>query len=186
MYIAHVRESDGSRQPLSAHLLGVADLAERFAAKIQMPQSGKVSGLPHDFGKYSTAFQNYVESATGLLDPDHDDYLDAKALKGTINHSTAGAQHIWQQLLQAQTPVLPAQILSLCMASHHSGLIDCLKPGGDCTFAERTKTYLEECPTKVDKEIETLAETLSDSVPTPWLKMQPPALPRKSYLDFNL
>lgn len=50
------------------------------------------------FGKYSADFQNYIKSGTGLFDVDDTDYVDAKTQKGKIDHSTAGAQWLWQAL----------------------------------------------------------------------------------------
>lgn len=126
-FIAHVRK-DGSVQTLEAHLQGVSALASIFAAKLNLASQGELTGLLHDLGKYSRDFQAYIQSATGLLDQDTDDeYVDAAQLKGKIDHSTAGAQFIWRELSgYGQLGQIVGQILSLCIASHHSGLIDCL------------------------------------------------------------
>lgn len=126
--IAHRRERDGANQYLNQHLLGVAKLAKTFASKFDLGDAGELIGLLHDFGKYSQAFQTYIQSATGLLNQDEDEnYVDVAGLKGKIDHSTSGAQFIWQTLQQqGQTSPLAAQILALCVASHHSGVIDCL------------------------------------------------------------
>jgi len=126
--IAHVRAHDQSTQLLKTHLEGVAALAQKSARKISQDLSGELIGLIHDLGKYSSDFQNYLQSAVGLLDPDCDEtYVDAAELRGKIDHSTAGAQFIWRSLSdKGQFPQIVAQILSLCVASHHSGLIDCI------------------------------------------------------------
>jgi CRISPR-associated endonuclease/helicase Cas3 len=135
-------------------------------------------GLLHDFGKYSADFQNYIQSATGLLNPDCDDeYVDAKSLKGKIDHSTAGAQWIYQTLTQhGGKGKCCAQILAVCVASHHGrGLIDCLKPYGETMedidgFSRRIKksdalTHLEECTQNADDSIVEKAKQLaSDSL----------------------
>ena len=56
-------------------------------------------GLLHDLGKYSREFQQYLRSAVGLLEQDKDDeYVDPTSKKGKVDHSTAGAQTIWQEL----------------------------------------------------------------------------------------
>src|SRR5690606_5417612 len=48
-------------------------------------------------------------------------------LKGKIDHSTAGAQIVWRELsMRGQMGIMAGQMLALCIASHHSGLIDCL------------------------------------------------------------
>lgn len=97
-HIAHIRENDGEIQPLVEHLNEVGDLTSDFARKIDAPEAGRVLGLLHDFGKFSQAFQNYLNSAQGRNQPDEDDYVDAKSAKGKIDHFSAGAQLIWARL----------------------------------------------------------------------------------------
>lgn len=126
-YIAHVR-GDGEQQSLEAHLSGVGEWASRSGAKIGLAPAGELLGLLHDLGKYSSVFQIYLQSAVGLLNQDEDEeYVDAARLKGKIDHSTAGAQLVWREL-ERHKPLGPlvGQMLALCIASHHSGLIDCL------------------------------------------------------------
>jgi CRISPR-associated endonuclease/helicase Cas3 len=161
--IAHWRSSDNQEQLLEAHLNGVAKLSRLFAAKIGLQDAGEVIGALHDLGKYSKEFQDYLRSAVGLLDVDADDYVDAKGLKGKVDHSTAGAQYIWKRLAgESPQQRIAAQILALCIASHHSGLIDCI--GGDASnfgqavFPRRMskaqdKTHLDEVLSVADKEL---------------------------------
>lgn len=159
-FIAHVR-SDQKRQFLVEHLHGVARLAAEFAAKFNLSSQGELMGLLHDLGKYSAAFQAYIQSATGLLNQDEDEeFVDAAGLKGKIDHSTSGAQFIWQHLAEKDALAqITGQVLALCVASHHSGLIDCLtslpgKPTED-GFTQRmnkpdSKTNLQEALAKAD------------------------------------
>lgn len=136
--IAHHRSSDGTDQSVQEHLRGVADLSERFAAKIGMAKAGRLIGLVHDLGKYSNKFQNYLRSGVGLINPDEDAYVDFGAAKGKIDHSTAGAQVIWRELSKnGPLERLTGQLLALAVASHHSGLIDCLAPDGTDNFQRR-------------------------------------------------
>lgn len=159
--IAHVRKSDGEKQELRVHLTEVSAICQKLAAKLGLPSAGLLIGLLHDFGKYSQQFQLYIQSATGVINPDEDDYVDAKGLKGKIDHSTAGAQWVYQQLKPFGAKgqgELCGQILALCIASHHSGLIDCLSPDGENNFKKRVgksdeKSHLNECIEKSDKEI---------------------------------
>lgn len=162
-FIAHVREKDNEVQTLENHLLGVACLSRQIATKVDMSEVGELIGLLHDLGKYSYQFQQYIGSATGCTNPDEDDYVDAKGLKGTIDHSTAGAQAIWDVLSpQGQLQSITAQMLALCIASHHSGLIDCLEsnshtPAWD-KFSNRMRksedrAHLEEVLSKMDEAI---------------------------------
>ena len=160
-YIAHRRKSDDDKQLLSDHLQETAKLASLFAQKIALPSAGRIIGLLHDFGKYSQEFQNYIKSATDILDQDDESWVDATLLEGKIDHSTAGAQLIWQQLGKfgsAGQGRICGQILSLCIASHHSGLIDCLGVDDSPTFQKRMnkskeKTHLDECKLSADAEI---------------------------------
>jgi CRISPR-associated endonuclease/helicase Cas3 len=135
-YVAHENQS------LKNHLEGVAGLCRKNAGKIGCADYGELLGLLHDMGKYSQSFQDYIKSAVGILDPDiDDDFIDVGKFKGKIDHSTAGAQFIWNKLSSGtQVEKLLAQILSLCLVSHHSGIIDCLATdlkGTHDTFTKR-------------------------------------------------
>jgi CRISPR-associated endonuclease/helicase Cas3 len=70
--IAHLRESDSIPQSLIDHLSGVSILSEKFAAKVGLAETGKLLGLLHDIGKASEEFQQYIKSATGIINPDED------------------------------------------------------------------------------------------------------------------
>lgn len=163
--IAHTRGVDNGQQSLESHLKEVAALAANFAAKAGLPLAGELIGLLHDFGKYSEEFQNYIKSAQGMLDQDHDDYIDAKAAKGKIDHSSAGAQRVWKHYALKHKNLPYAQILALSMASHHSGLIDCLSAEGEQVFCERMgkedgRTHLAACLRVCDKVVEAESKKL--------------------------
>jgi len=100
-----------------------------------LKESGEIIGLLHDVGKASQEFQSYIGSATGLIPPDSPEWIDPEVNKGKVDHSTAGAQLIYKQL--QENGFETAQALSLCIASHHSGLIDCLAPEGKNNFKRR-------------------------------------------------
>lgn len=165
LYIAHQRKSDKKEQSLETHLLEVSIIAKSLAAKIGLQDQGELIGLLHDLGKYSDEFQIYLKSAVGLIDQDKDDYVDAKSKKGKVDHSTAGAQLVWQELSTRDNKMGPivGQMLSLCIASHHSGLIDCLSSDthsfGEDRFTKRIEkpdelTHFREAIAKMDKTIE--------------------------------
>ena len=145
---AHFREKDKDHkepQYLWTHLTEASELAKNFAGKIGLQKSGEILGLLHDLGKASDKFQKYLLSGEGLIDPDSDDYIDHVAMKGKIDHSTAGAQliykHLWDKGGEGR---MAAQILSLAIASHHSGLIDCLLPSGEDNYTRRMKKTEED------------------------------------------
>ena len=134
-YLAHVGQS-GEVQALSRHLLQVSAISARLAAKIGMERAGELVGLTHDLGKYSRAFQQYLQEQANneamAMEPD----LSAK---GSVDHSTAGAQIVWHSLNNLSTSQArhAAEFLALCIASHHSGLIDCVKPDGSDDLSRR-------------------------------------------------
>ena len=154
---------DGAVQSLEDHLLGVADIAKSLAAKIGLKEQGELVGLLHDLGKYSNEFQIYLKSAVGLVNPDEDDFVDARGLKGKVDHSTAGAQLVWEELSKhGSLGRIAGQILALCIASHHSGLIDCLSSDAsnpvEDMFTRRInkrddRSHLREAISKMDAPI---------------------------------
>lgn len=143
-FVAHYRSRDDKIQTVCEHLIGVSSICKQLTAKIGLSEAGELLGLLHDIGKYSTDFQNYIKTETGLLNPDIDDTdADAKSLKGKIDHSTAGAQWIWQRFsrfgLQGK---LVGQILAVCLSSHHGGMIDCLRIEGENGFLKEFKKVM--------------------------------------------
>lgn len=162
-FIAHKRESDGKEQTVEDHLLGVAYYAREYASKIGLADLGELLGLLHDLGKYSTEFQNYIKSATGILNPDEDEYVNAQGLKGKIDHSTAGAQFLWLALSEKGPEMrFVAKTLALCLVSHHSGLIDCLSPDGKPVFLNRIKKFSER--THVDEVIAVCDRAIKEKI----------------------
>lgn len=172
-YIAHIRKAGGDPQSLEDHLLGVAEIAKALASKIGLAPQGELIGLLHDLGKYSNEFQAYLKSAVGLINQDGEEFVDARGLKGKVDHSTAGAQLIWEELFkQGKIGQVVGQVLSLCIASHHSGLIDCLssdsgRPVED-NFTRRinksdSKTHIQEVMMKMDASIAKRFRELVDS-----------------------
>lgn len=167
--IAHWRSHDQTPQYVVDHLLNVAAYSRRFSHKIRLETLGELAGLLHDLGKYSEDFRCYIHSALELLNPDEDDYVDSDALRGKVDHSSAGAQFVWRELAKkGERASLAGQWLALCIASHHSGLIDCLAPEGSDVFGKRmakpeAKVHLDEVTVRADPEILERARTLMDS-----------------------
>ncbi|MGR5549912.1 CRISPR-associated helicase Cas3' [Vibrio sp. DNB22_12_1] len=183
-YIAHPDIEHGHHQSVYAHLQSVSELACKLATKIGFAEQGRLIGLMHDFGKYSCAFQNYmrliIAEQTGY-NPDYDEgsaeTQNSKSLKGKIDHSSAGAQWIINsifphigKLKQRDEALVPygvaiAQALSMCIASHHSGLIDSLSENEN-VFANRIKkndelTHQKECIKNADPELLSQAHSIA-------------------------
>ncbi|NCC61306.1 MAG: CRISPR-associated endonuclease Cas3'' [Verrucomicrobiae bacterium] len=170
-YFAHVRDEDKEKQTLLDHLVSVSDMSKEFAEKIGLDDVGGLIGLLHDFGKYSRSFQNYLLSSSGSVDPDSEEYIDPKAQKGKIDHSTAGAKYIWEKLKEVGKygqGEICAQIMALCIASHHSGMIDCLSKDDKLVFWDRMDkpddaTRYFECLSAMEDDLKTaLNESLGD------------------------
>ncbi|CAH0524905.1 CRISPR-associated helicase Cas3' [Vibrio hippocampi] len=182
-YVAHPDIEHGHHQSVYVHLKAVSELTGRLAAKIGFAEQGQLIGLMHDFGKYSSAFQEYmrliIAEQTGY-NPDNDEgssiTLTSKSLKGKIDHSSAGAQWVLNSLLPhcgelkqqdqslASYGLAIAQALSMCIASHHSGLIDSLSENEN-VFANRIKklnelTHLKECSKNAAPELIEQAKSL--------------------------
>jgi len=153
-------------QSLVEHLQNTATLAGNHANKIGMKEYGELLGLLHDLGKYSNDFQKYILNAIKQNDPDFDpdedeDYENPGDQRGKIDHSTAGAQLFLELNQKSNVHKILGQILTLCLVSHHSGLIDCLKTDNqgtwDC-YSKRIakvdiKTHKSECCDKIDQEL---------------------------------
>jgi CRISPR-associated endonuclease/helicase Cas3 len=168
--VAHIREHDKERQFLMEHLTAVSRLSGQLSSKIGLEEAGRILGLLHDFGKASGQFQNYLLSGEGVKNPDADGYIDPEAMRGKIDHSTAGAQVLYENLWnKGPKERVAAQVLTLCIASHHSGLIDCLTPDGENNFKRRMEkadddTHKSEALSNL-QEIETeLKALLSEEV----------------------
>jgi len=193
-FIAH-RRKDGKEQSLENHLNEVGDMAAELALKLGVPDAGTLIGLLHDFGKFSASFQSYIGSATGRINPDEDDYVNFKGLKGKIDHSSAGAQWVWEACQNwGPQGELVGQILALCIASHHSGLIDCLKPEGENSFSDRmgkpdNKTHknesLNNAPEHYIEKLNVLAS--KELIQSIWAKIRAVGqAPNKSIRSFNI
>lgn len=159
-YIAH------KNQELHEHLQGVAELAKIHAEKMGMEIYGELLGLLHDFGKYSAEFQKYIIDAIKQDDPhfntdEDEEFEDPTGKKGKIDHSTAGAQFLCCKGDSSNANKILCQLLSLCLVSHHSGLINCLTTDNRGTWDSYSKrlsksddrTHREECIKNADKHI---------------------------------
>lgn len=99
---------------LDAHLKAVATLAEERAAKFGVGEFGRICGLLHDLGKYSTSFQARLAGA-----------------KARVDHSTAGARIA----VQKYPPV--GRLLAYVIAGHHAGLANGTGDGDLASLAVR-------------------------------------------------
>lgn len=103
-YLGHRNSKDGSEQSLREHLIGVSELAGRFASDFRNEEAGKLVGLYHDIGKYSKEFQKYIRQES----------------KKRVDHSTAGARELYNECCNKEN--LVALIVAFCIAGHHGGI----------------------------------------------------------------
>lgn len=160
LHLAHLGKT--GNQLLSEHLSGVAGQCSVLAKKLGLERAGELIGLLHDLGKATKTFQDYLLSFASDGEARDD-------LRGKIDHSTAGAQCLLANIHGAQQeeslPGIVARFLAICIASHHSGLIDCLEPDGNDKLTQRlakpdNSTRLLEAWTNLDPSVKSRAEAL--------------------------
>ena len=118
-FLAHISEDGTRTQTVKEHLQGTAELCTKFAAVFDAEQAGYYTGMLHDIGKYSTAFQHRL--------------LGGKK----VDHSTAGAK---EALNQNQF------CTAFAVAGHHRGLPDGgsrVDTASDSTLFGRVKKDVE-------------------------------------------
>lgn len=156
-YYAHIVGKDLDKgQTVQEHNEGTAILASMFTNVIGLSKIGYLSGLYHDVGKLSEIFQRYILSANGFIKPNESEWVNYIAEKGKIIHSGAGAQFIHNYLYNNTNEEnrVVAQMLSLCILGHHSGLKDCITPDGINKYKQymekgEEKTYIQEVTKKI-------------------------------------
>jgi CRISPR-associated endonuclease/helicase Cas3 len=101
-------------QCLTDHLIQVAEIASKCAAKFQSEDWGWNAGWIHDIGKAADEFQAYLLRQNALDDSEYDGIGHDR-----INHSSAGAALAGEALGQ-----IPGLVLAYLSAGHHAGLPD--------------------------------------------------------------
>ena len=125
MFTAHIRK-DGVEQPVEQHLSSVSTLCDQFGSKLALSHLSRLIGALHDLGKYTAEFNQYIHYSH-LHPNDH-------SLKGKIPHSLQGALYLCERFHSGSQPSRTAIAAALCIASHHSGLMDCISPIGELPF----------------------------------------------------
>lgn len=153
MYIAHIRESDGREQLLSAHCRNVAALCSRGAEIVGLSKLAELIGLTHDMGKATDEFADYLRAAL----------RDDKA-KSPHHHAPTGAIYAYRRwFMRENAPSCEraaAQIAMLCILGHHAGLTDCLDVKGKSTLLKNMKD--EAVPVHADEAIAWFLQNIAD------------------------
>lgn len=142
-YLAHINHEDGREQTLIDHLKGTAQKAEYFASAFGEGDLGKIAGMYHDVGKYSSEFQKYLKNGGGKK----------------TDHSTAGANLIMGLKNRAYIPI------AFIIASHHTGLVNCgnsFDTSSESTFYGRIKRKAGEDFPKFSAYKEEMEEPLNN------------------------
>ena len=121
---ARKRKQDEEYQLLEAHLWGTAEIASSFGEDLSLSELLKLSGLLHDFGKYTKSWQQYLKDSIAGKKQENKD------------HATAGGQFIEHKI--SQNVSLAEQIIQAIVMFHHGqGLPDFLNLKGESKFLDR-------------------------------------------------
>jgi len=97
-------------QTLSEHIKNTANLTKEFAKVFGCVNIGYTLGLLHDFGKYTQAYQDYLNRAL----------RGEKATRGEVIHALQGAKYAVERVKDA----VLTDIIGNVIASHHNGLFN--------------------------------------------------------------
>lgn len=131
-FFAHSKKdaSELEWQLLKDHLYQTSRMASDLGVAAGLSEPARIAGLLHDIGKYSRAFQNRLRGS-----------------KQHVDHATAGAREIAKLYSDPRHKVY-ADLISYCIAGHHTGLPDYGSPvdvAGDGTLlARRDKKSLQD------------------------------------------
>jgi len=134
MLCAHINPITLKEQSVKQHLYNVSTMSKEYGAKISIEATGELIGILHDMGKATNKFDDYIHYCSS--------HPNDKSLRGTINHSTAGAKFIYDNFYNTTDMFqkFTAQLISLAICSHHGGLIDCLDLKGIDIFTNKMET----------------------------------------------
>ena len=151
-YYAHSKKGvdESEWQLLKDHLTFTGEIAFELGRDAGVSELAQAAGHLHDIGKYADAFQARLRGA-----------------RRPVDHATAGAREIVRLFPDSPQKEI-AELLSYCIAGHHSGLPDYGSMGDvetDSTLlARREKKKLEEY------------SAYKDEIDTSLLQLYPPRL----------
>ena len=135
---------------MSEHSRNVAKLCSMAAEKLGLSSLAELIGLLHDLGKGTEDFQSYLRE-NGSKHP---------------NHAGLGALYVkrrwWLPGVPYKKEQPAAQLISLCIYGHHSGLPDCLDHSGRSPFLnglqEQPENYYTEAVANFYAEVASAEE----------------------------
>lgn len=160
MYISRIA-TDGREQLTVDHLKETAAYASILGRKFNSSAMVRTASFFHDTGKFSDEFVQYLRlSVQSRKD-------GGNALRrGSVIHATQGAKYIFKAGLSEKELLLAAEIIAICIAGHHGGLMDSISPQGETLLRNRLTTdkdalHSEEVTVAFEKE-GVLTENLKD------------------------
>lgn len=123
--LAHISE-DRRKQSLKEHCLNVAKYAKACLTSVSLGKCGYLSGLLHDMGKATKAFNDYLVG-------------NSNKSKGSIIHTFQGCRYLLEKYHGEdieQYQALTAELLAYAIGSHH-GLFDCIDDSKKSGFKHR-------------------------------------------------
>ena len=110
-------------QKLSEHLFGVAKLASEFASVFGVSNTAYTTGLLHDLGKYTLAFQEYLQRSL----------RGENVVRGEVIHALQGAKFVAEKIKDS----VISDIIGNVITTHHGGLFDNITEG-ERTLSSKT------------------------------------------------
>lgn len=155
--ISHIHPITKQEQPLVDHLECTSRIAEEIGKRQSLQYLSKITGYFHDLGKARVRFDQYIIQAAEN---------PSSAVRGSVNHSSAGAVYIYQRYYRDKPEhKLTAQLIGEAILSHH-GLNDCLTPDGKDLFHHRVEKLDE---LDYEEVIDNFHKMLPDeSIPDQW------------------
>lgn len=136
-YYAHLAR-DGRKQTVMDHLLGTAKRAASCLSGVGLEKAAYLAGLLHDLGKFTEAFQTYLEE-------------DDQSKRGSVIHTFQGCRYFLERVPDAGNSnsfasIFTSQLLAFAVGAHH-GLFDCVDECGTCGLEyrkEKENTFYQE------------------------------------------
>lgn len=144
-YPAHIRAGSFGEefiQSTADHCHKVAEYTEASLKTSGLSCTGRLVGLIHDTGKFSSEFSNYINSAA----------RGEHVRRGSVNHTFAGVIMLFERYHvkdESSLRNMACEIIAFAAGAHH-GLFDCIDPNGQDGFAHRLEA--ENIPYKEVKD----------------------------------
>jgi len=127
-YLAHTKNEQGVPHLLKDHLIGTAELMKNFCFIQELKEIFYLTGLLHDFGKYQTAFQNYLING---------------GIRGSVPHARWGTYYLGKKFPE----------IAFVINGHHKGLPNIESLKADFNLTEKEIVELEKLKSKFNNEI---------------------------------